>query len=83
MGAPHVSSQFLQGSALSSFLILFPGYVISHWAYGGRGLLLRNAILTNSPNLLCHTMNFNCGLSDCHNMIATSFKENTLSSYVS
>ena len=36
-------------------------------------------IMTNSPNFLCNTINFNCGLSDCHNMVATTFKENTVS----
>ena len=30
-------------------------------------------------NLLCNTTNFDCGLSDCHNMIAVCFKENSLS----
>lgn len=36
---------------------------------------LIDVILTNSKSLLCNTINFNCGLSDCHNMIATSLKE--------
>ena len=33
---------------------------------------LIDVILTNSKTLLCNTANFNCGLSDCHHMIATS-----------
>ena len=36
---------------------------------------LIDVILTNSKTLLCNTVNFNCGLSDCHNMIATSLRE--------
>ena len=40
---------------------------------------LIDMIMTNSPNFLCNTINFNCGLSDCHNMVATTFKENTVS----
>ena len=32
-------------------------------------------IITNSKTVLCNIINFNCGLSDCHNMIATSLKE--------
>ena len=36
---------------------------------------LIDVILTNSKNLLCNTINFNCGLSDCHNMICTNLKE--------
>ena len=36
---------------------------------------LIDVILINSKNLLCNTINFNCGLSDCHNMICTSLKE--------
>ena len=36
---------------------------------------LIDVILTNSKTLLCNTINFNCGLSDCHHMIATSLKE--------
>ena len=36
---------------------------------------LIDVILTNSKTLLCNTANFNCGLSDCHHMIATSLKE--------
>ena len=36
---------------------------------------LIDVILTNSKTLLCNTANFNCGLSDCHHMIATSIKE--------
>ena len=35
---------------------------------------LIDVILTNSKTLLCNTVNFNCGLSDCHNMIATSLR---------
>ena len=30
---------------------------------------LIDVIITNSKTLLCNTVNFNCGLSDCHNMI--------------
>ena len=41
---------------------------------------LIDVILTNSKTLLCNTANFNCGLSDCHHMIATSLKE--ICSYV-
>ena len=37
---------------------------------------LIDVILTNSKTLLCNTINFNCGLSDCHHMIVTSLKEN-------
>ena len=40
---------------------------------------LIDVILTNSPNLLCNTINFDCGLSDCHTMVATTFKENSIS----
>ena len=36
---------------------------------------LFDVILTNSKTLLCKTVNFSCGLSDCHNMVATSLKE--------
>ena len=36
---------------------------------------LIDVVLTNSRTLLCNTINFNCGLSDCHNMIATSLRE--------
>ena len=36
---------------------------------------LIDVIITNSKTFLCNTINFNCGLSDCHNMIATSLKE--------
>ena len=36
---------------------------------------LIDVILTNSRSMLCHTFNFNCGLSDCHHMIATCLKE--------
>ena len=36
---------------------------------------LIDVILTNSKTLLCKTVNFSCGLSDCHNMVATSLKE--------
>ena len=36
---------------------------------------LIDVIITNSKNFLCNTINFNCGLNDCHNMIATSLKE--------
>ena len=32
-------------------------------------------ILTNSNSLLCNSLNFNCGLSDCHHIITTSLKE--------
>ena len=32
-------------------------------------------ILTNSRSLLCNTINCNCGLSDCHHMIATYLNE--------
>ena len=32
-------------------------------------------MITNSKTLLCNTVNFNCGLSDCHNMIWVSLKE--------
>ena len=31
---------------------------------------LIDVFLTNSPSLLCNAINFDCGLSDCHNMIA-------------
>ena len=40
---------------------------------------LIDVILTNSPSFLCNTINFSCGLSDCHNMVATTFKENSVS----
>ena len=40
---------------------------------------LIDVILTNSPNYLFGTTNFDCGLSDCHNMLATVFKENSIS----
>ena len=40
---------------------------------------LIDVILTNSKNLFCHSVNFNCGLSDWHHMIATVFKENSSS----
>ena len=40
---------------------------------------LIDVILTNNSNLLFHNINFNCGLSDWHNMIATVFKENSIS----
>ena len=36
---------------------------------------LIDVIIINSKTFLCNTINFNCGLSDCHNMIATSLKE--------
>ena len=36
---------------------------------------LIDVILTNSKTLLCNSLNFNCGLSDCHHMITTSLKE--------
>ena len=36
---------------------------------------LIDVILPNSKHLLCNTINFNCGLCDCHNMICTSLKE--------
>ena len=41
---------------------------------------LIDVILTNNSNLLFHNINFNCGLSDWHNMIATVVKENSISS---
>ena len=40
---------------------------------------LIDVFLTNSPSLLCNTINFDCALSDCHNMIAACFKENCIS----
>lgn len=40
---------------------------------------LIDVFLTNSPTLLCNTINFNSGLSDCHDMILTSFKESCIS----
>ena len=42
---------------------------------------LIDVIITNinSPSLLCNVINFDCGLSDCHNMIAVCFKENCIS----
>ena len=40
---------------------------------------LIDVILTNNSNLFFHHVNFNCGLSDWHNMIATVFKENSTS----
>ena len=40
---------------------------------------LIDVFLTNSPSLLCNMTNFDCGLSDCHNMIAVCFKENSIS----
>ena len=40
---------------------------------------LIDVILTNDSNLLFRNINFNCGLSDWHNMIATVFKENSIS----
>ena len=36
---------------------------------------LIDVIITNSKTFLCNTINFNRGLNDCHNMIATSLKE--------
>ena len=32
-----------------------------------------------APVFLCNTINFDCGLSDCHNMVAACFKENSIS----
>ena len=37
---------------------------------------LIDVVLTNSPNDLFGTIHFDCGLSDCHNMLAAVFKEN-------
>ena len=37
---------------------------------------LLDVILTNSPNLLCNTTIFNCGISDCHCMVLSTLKEN-------
>ena len=36
---------------------------------------LTDVVRTNSKKLLCNTINLNCGLSDCHNMICTNLKE--------
>ena len=36
---------------------------------------LIDVVLTNAKNFFCNTVNFNCGLSDCHNFIATSLRE--------
>ena len=36
---------------------------------------LIDVILTNSKNLICNSTNFDCGLSDCHDMICTSLRE--------
>ena len=36
---------------------------------------LIDVILKDSRSLLCNTINFNCGLSDCHRMISTSLKK--------
>ena len=36
---------------------------------------LIDVIITNLKTLLCNTINFNCGLSDCQSMTATSLKE--------
>ena len=41
--------------------------------------ILIDVILTNSPNYLFGTINFDCGSSDCHNMLATVFKETSIS----
>ena len=40
---------------------------------------LIDVFLTHSPSFLCNTINFDCGLSDCHNMIAACFKESCIS----
>ena len=40
---------------------------------------LIDVFLTNSPSFLCNTINFDCGLSDCHNMTAACFKESCIS----
>ena len=42
--------------------------------------VLIDVILTNSPNYPFDTINFDCGLSDCHIMLATVFKESSTSS---
>ena len=39
---------------------------------------LIDVFLTNSPSFLCNTINFDCGLSDCHNMIAACFKDSCI-----
>ena len=44
-----------------------------HTKIGNPSLL--DVLLTNSPSLMCNSINFDCGLSDCHNMIAACFKE--------
>jgi hypothetical protein len=36
-----------------------------------------NVILTNRKSLLQNVMNFSCGLSDVHNLIAVQIKSNT------
>jgi hypothetical protein len=69
---------FLNIACLSSWFMYGAGCcVLLHFFKEGADPTLINVILTNRKSLLQNVMNFSCGLSDVHNLIAVQIKSNT------